>query len=210
MSYIICSNCGKDIESFKMILHERFCSLNVRKCSLCDEPIQIDEYEEHKIISHPDIKCTFCGKIFRNLEYNSHEKICTKKLIECKYCGLYMKEKELKEHEYNCGSKTINCEYCKKSVTKLEYDLHLEYACEIKLRLNKKINKINNENKTNNFSDITKNEKDEENVIKNIIYGDKNKIETNKVELKKKRNRDDTFYEEKNYKNKYNLKKKKK
>ena len=64
MSTIKCQNCGNEIESFKMILHERFCSLNVRKCSICEEPVQIDEYKEHKALSHPDIKCAYYISIF--------------------------------------------------------------------------------------------------------------------------------------------------
>ena len=45
---VVCNNCGKEIETYKMVLHERFCSQNVRKCSICNEPVQKDEYEEHK------------------------------------------------------------------------------------------------------------------------------------------------------------------
>ena len=58
-----CLNCGKEIETFKMVLHERFCSLNVRKCSICEEPIQIDEYNEHKNLKHTEMKCEQCGKV---------------------------------------------------------------------------------------------------------------------------------------------------
>lgn len=211
MSTIKCQNCGNEIESFKMILHERLCSINVRKCSICEEPVQIDEYKEHKEVSHPDIKCAFCGQIFKNSEYSSHEKNCSKKLFECKYCGLYMKDNELKDHEYNCGSKTIVCEFCKKTVTKIEYDLHLEFTCEVKLKLDKKINKINNENKTNNFSDSPKNQKGD-NILKDLISGNKNNKEVNKVELKKKRNRQAISSENKNRRIEKNssIKKKKK
>ena len=76
MSTIKCSNCGKDIESVKMILHERYCKLNVRKCSICEEPVPIDEYNEHKSIEHPDIKCEFCDKMMSNIvsTYESNSK----------------------------------------------------------------------------------------------------------------------------------------
>ncbi len=163
MSTIKCSNCGKDIESFKMILHERLCSLNVRKCSICEEPIQIDEYDEHKNIIHPDIKCEFCGKVFGNKEYNSHLKECSKKLEACRYCELYMNKSEIKEHEYQCGSKTTNCEYCKEMVTKADYDLHLQFTCKVKLKIISNDDTYkNNENKRNNNinqEDSIKNEK---------------------------------------------------
>ena len=144
MSNIKCSNCGKEIESFKMILHERYCALNVRKCSICKEPIQIDEYNEHKFVSHPDKNCDFCGLILSNNEYDEHFKTCSKKLFDCKYCGLFMNKNELKDHEYQCGSKSIICEFCHMSVTKMEYDLHLEYTCEKKIKSDKKNNNIKN------------------------------------------------------------------
>ena len=237
MSTIKCSNCGKDIESSKMFLHERCCSLNVRKCSICDEPVQIDEYNEHKIVVHPDIKCEFCGNIFPNIEYNSHLKICSKKLWECKYCGLYMNKNELKEHEYQCGSKSIICEFCKENVPKMEYDLHLEYSCKKIDKKNK--NNLTDENRTNNspkskniknFSDnisskkitddntykaqkinIINNKKDDD-IINAIISGNKNK--KNKISSRKrKRESDDDSYEDntkKKVKTKSIAKKKKK
>ena len=34
-----CSNCDKEIDSNKFFLHERFCEINVRKCSICKERI---------------------------------------------------------------------------------------------------------------------------------------------------------------------------
>ena len=124
-----CSNCDKEIDSNKFFLHERFCEINVRKCSICKEPVQKDEYEEHKSVEHADPICAFCHKAFPNTEYDSHIKNCSKKLYECQYCGLFMNQNELKDHEYQCGSKTIKCEYYGENVTKTTYDLHLEYTC---------------------------------------------------------------------------------
>ena len=148
-----CSNCDKEIDSNKFFLHERFCEINVRKCSICKEPVQKDEYEEHRSVEHADPICAFCHKAFPNTEYDSHIKNCSKKLYECQYCGLFMNQNELKDHEYQCRSKTIKCEYCGENVTKTTYDLHLEYTCE---KFNKNndidnidedINKIINKNK---------------------------------------------------------------
>ena len=63
MSTSICSNCGKEIETYNMFLHEGFCSQNVRKYSICNEAVQIDEYQEHKNLKHtPDVKCENSGK----------------------------------------------------------------------------------------------------------------------------------------------------
>jgi len=155
MSKTKCLNCGKDIESFKMVLHERFCSLNVRKCSICEEPVQIDEYPEHKNQKHSEFNCERCGKTFPSTHYNSHLKTCSKKLIECQYCGLPMDQNELREHEYQCGSKTKQCEYCGMNVPIMEYELHLEYSCKIKQQFddnNDKNTKKSNESKKTNES----------------------------------------------------------
>jgi hypothetical protein len=52
----VCENCGRDIESYKMVLHERFCKINIKKCDICKEPIQVDELEEHKLTKHTEKK----------------------------------------------------------------------------------------------------------------------------------------------------------
>ena len=165
MSKTKCTNCDKEIETRIFFLHERYCTLNVRKCSICKEPVQKDEYEEHKILEHQKPKCTFCHLSFSNEELEEHIKNCSKKLYECQYCGLYMNKNELAEHEYQCGSKTIKCEFCGENVIKTTYDLHLEYTCE----------------KTT--KDLSSEKKDE-NKINDII--NKNKKEKNKKEKKDK------------------------
>ena len=77
MSKTKCSNCDKDIDSNIFFLHERFCSINVRKCSICNEPIQKDEYEEHKLLDHPNPKCKFCHLTFSSF----FSKLCLSFLI---------------------------------------------------------------------------------------------------------------------------------
>ena len=175
MSKTKCTNCDKEIETSKFFLHERYCSLNVRKCSICNEPVQKDEYEEHKILEHPKPKCSFCQISFSNEELEEHIKNCSKKLYECQYCGLYMNKNELTEHEYQCGSKTIKCEFCGENVIKTTYDLHLEYTCE---KVTKDLSsEQKNENKINDI--INKNIKEKNKK------GKKDKIIGNK---KRKRN----------------------
>ena len=60
-----CSNCDKEIDSNKFFLHERFCEINVRKCSICKEPVQKDEYEEHKSVEHAVLFVLFVIKHFQ-------------------------------------------------------------------------------------------------------------------------------------------------
>ena len=163
MSTTKCPNCGKEIESFKMVLHERFCSLNVRKCSVCDEPVQVDEYAEHKNLKHTELSCEKCGKKFPAAHFNSHLKSCSKKMTECQYCGLFMDQNELKEHEYQCGSKTKQCEYCGMNVPIMEFDLHLEYTCKIKQQFDNPNPNPNPDNNNNNINHINNIEKKDEN-----------------------------------------------
>ena len=205
MSTIKCSNCGKDIESVKMILHERYCKLNVRKCSICEEPVPIDEYNEHKSIEHPDIKCEFCDKMMSNIEYKSHLKECSKKLFACRYCELYMNKNELKDHEYQCGSKTMTCPYCNQTLTKMDYELHLKFVCN-----GNSMSNNNNENLINNIINKYESVKTEKEDSMKIFKDNNNKIELiakcknnndikgNKVSgRKRKRKNDDEPYESK-------------
>ena len=180
-----CSNCDKEIDSNKFFLHERFCEINVRKCSICKEPVQKDEYEEHKSVEHADPICAFCHKAFPNTEYDSHIKNCSKKLYECQYCGLFMNQNELKDHEYQCGSKTIKCEYCGENVTKTTYDLHLEYTCE-------KFNKNNDiDNIDEDINKIINKKKKKKNV---------NKKNVNKKNAKKRKRSDSEDSNEEEFK----------
>ena len=192
-----CSNCDKEIDSNKFFLHERFCEINVRKCSICKEPVQKDEYEEHKSVEHADPICAFCHKAFPNTEYDSHIKNCSKKLYECQYCGLFMNQNELKDHEYQCGSKTIKCEYCGENVTKTTYDLHLEYTCE---KFNKNNNKDKKNDNNNIYEDINKI------INKNKKEKNVNKKNVNKKNAKKRKRSDSEYSNEEEFKpqiNKY-------
>ena len=184
----VCENCGKDIESYKMFLHERYCKINIRKCSICKEPVQVDEYNEHKIMKHKKEKCESCGQSFLMAELKTHQ--CSKKMVECKYCGLYMDLNELNEHEYQCGSKSEPCEYCGVNVPMMEKELHLQYTCSVKATFDKndrnpppQIESNNNDeinNKNENNKDKTKKEKKTKNKNNNINNKDKEKTTNNK------------------------------
>ena len=131
----VCENCGKDIESYKMFLHERYCKINIRKCPECKEPVQIDELEEHKMMKHQKQKCEKCGQMFLPPELKTH--VCTKKMVECQYCGLFMDKNELHDHEYLCGGKSTQCEYCGANIPVSEKELHLQYTCSVKAAFDK-------------------------------------------------------------------------
>ncbi len=159
MSSQKCSNCGKEIPSNIIVLHQRFCDKNTRKCSICEEPIQIDEYEEHKNKAHLKVKCEFCGKEMGEKLIKEHKKTCSEHLVNCKYCELSLPLELLNEHEYICGSKTEECPNCKILVPKCEYDLHLKYTCDIHNKTNvvheKSVNEILEECLINNNKKVS-------------------------------------------------------
>ena len=94
---------GQNIESNKIILHSRFCSINVKRCSICNEPVTIDDIENHNKLKHIDVECEFCHKKFKPDIIEEHKEKCEDKLEVCKYCELNISKKENKQHEYICG-----------------------------------------------------------------------------------------------------------
>ena len=93
-----------------------------------------------------------------------------------------MNQNEWKDHEYQCGSKTIKCEYCGENVTKITYDLHLEYTCEKFNKNNNKDDKDNN-NIAGDINKIINKNKKEKNVNKN--NGNKKMIKKGKDQIVK-------------------------
>ena len=106
---VFCSNCQSEIEDSKMILHERFCKINIKYCFQCKEKIPIEEYEEH-LENHNEIKQEQKEEIpyTNDKEDNSN--------IECQYCSLLVDPSELEEHEKMCGARTVKCDICGKYI----------------------------------------------------------------------------------------------
>ena len=55
-----CQNCSQYIETSKYFLHERMCSLNVKKCSKCGKVFNIDDLDEHMKSEHSFTICDLC------------------------------------------------------------------------------------------------------------------------------------------------------
>lgn len=144
MSSKKCPICDVELPEIQFILHERFCSTNMRRCSICNEPIQKDEYEDHKKENHSKEKCNYCGKLIEKNKFEEHRGKCSKKLKECAYCGLFLASDELHSHEHFCGSKTEECEYCREMVPRKEKELHMQYTC-------KGIKRENDRNNSNHY-----------------------------------------------------------
>ncbi len=182
-----CPNCDTEIAENIYILHERFCYVNLRKCSICNENILIEEYDEHKENEHTKILCEKCGKKIEKKNYEKHKENCLNKLIPCQYCELHLSEQDLKEHEYMCGAKTVQCELCNENIPRLEIDLHMKYTCPQK---NKKINNNNNSNDNNKFdNDFKENELTVDEIIQQCMSGPTKKyVENDEYENLKSNN----------------------
>ena len=124
-----CSNCCKNIESRIFFMHERMCSINVKKCPKCNKPFTIEDLEEHIQQDHGETVCEFCNKKFANSEIEKHSKMCDSKMVPCAYCELTLLLRELKEHQKSCGAITEPCPKCGRYVQRKEMDNHLIEGC---------------------------------------------------------------------------------
>ena len=165
----LCPNCDQEIENAKYFLHERMCSLNVKKCPKCNKPFNIDDLNEHIKLVHSYIICDLCNNKFLNCEIEEHKKNCVYRLVPCRYCELSVLLKELEEHENVCGSTTQKCPTCGLYIEKKKFENHL---C-----LNKETEYLNENIKINN-------EEEEKKLKKKIKHGlEKNYIKTNNVHI---------------------------
>ena len=162
-----CSNCCQNIESSKFFLHERMCSINVKKCPQCKKPFTVEDLEDHINEAHGETECEYCNKKYPNSEIERHRNRCDSKLIPCSYCDLHVMLGELKEHQKQCGSITEPCPQCNRYIQRKEMDEHISLGCpppkndrrsvdtihnnKFSLDLNKNNNIYNNYNPINDF-----------------------------------------------------------
>ena len=124
-----CSNCCKNINAATFFLHERMCSINVKKCPKCNKPFTIVDLEEHIQEVHSEVECEYCKKKFSKGEIENHKKRCDSKMVPCSYCELNVLLGELKEHQKTCGSITEPCIKCKRYIQRKDMDKHLMDGC---------------------------------------------------------------------------------
>ena len=228
-SKTFCQNCSQYIETSKYFLHERMCSLNVKKCEKCGKPLNIDDIDEHMKSEHSYTICDLCGLKFINNEIEKHKINCDYRLVPCKFCELNVIFIELEEHENTCGSTTQKCEKCGILIEKKNFKNHIcqkkesEYLSEqIKIdkleedkkekkkikkknnKKNKKQNNIENENEFNFNYNV-------EDVNMNMIFSShelQNQIKAfNKFEEKKNKENNNKKEEDKKEKKKNKKKK---
>ena len=124
-----CSNCGQNIEATKFFLHERMCSMNVKKCPKCNKPFTIEDLEEHINDAHTEGECEFCKKKFPKIDLENHKNKCDHKMVPCKFCELEVLLGELKDHQKSCGAITEPCPECGRYVQRKDLENHLLQGC---------------------------------------------------------------------------------
>ena len=125
----LCPNCEELIPINTFILHERMCTINIKKCEKCNKPINIEDLEEHNKEFHNDKECEFCKRKFSNEDIKTHSNNCNYQMVECKYCKMLISKIDLSEHEYVCGSKTEICDICKQIIKMKDLINHKKIGC---------------------------------------------------------------------------------
>jgi len=160
-----CPNCCKNINAATFFLHERMCSINVKKCPKCNKPFTVDDLQDHIQEAHTEVECEYCKKKFSKGEIDNHKKRCDSKLVPCSFCELNVLLGELKEHQKACGAITEPCIKCNRYIQRKDMDKHLMDGCpppkndrrsvdvlrkdNNRLSLGKNMNNINNNINTN-------------------------------------------------------------
>ena len=159
-----CSNCCKNINASTFFLHERMCSINVKKCPKCNKPFTIDDLEDHIQEVHSLVDCEYCKKKFPKNEIDNHQKKCDSKMVPCAYCELNILLGELKEHQKACGAITEPCVKCNRYIQRKNMEKHLNDGCPPPKNDRRSVDVIRNENRLslgknniNNFNNINNN-----------------------------------------------------
>ena len=143
-----CSNCCKNINAATFFLHERMCSINVKKCPKCNKPFTIDDLEEHIQEVHSLVECEYCKKKYSKSEIDNHKKRCDSKLVPCSFCELDVLLGELKEHQKACGAITEPCIKCNRYIQRKDMDKHLMDGCPPPKNERRSVDVIRNDNRT--------------------------------------------------------------
>ena len=152
-----CSNCCQKIESSKFFLHERMCSINVKKCPKCNKPFTVTDLDDHIEEVHSEIPCDFCKKNFSKIEIEIHKKKCDMRLVPCSYCEMEINFGELKEHQKACGSITEPCIKCGRYIQKRDMDKHLMEGCPPPKNSKKSVDVIRSNHKNGIFGNTKNN-----------------------------------------------------
>ena len=124
-----CPNCCKNINAATFFLHERMCSINVKKCPKCNKPFTVDDLQDHIQEAHTEVECEYCKKKFSKGDIENHKKRCDSKLVVCSFCELNVLLGELKEHQKACGAITEPCVKCNRYIQRKDMENHILDGC---------------------------------------------------------------------------------
>ena len=162
----VCSNCFIEIEPSKIVLHERFCSQNMKYCSTCKEAFPKEEFEEH-LANHLSRKPSQLSQEEKNIETL---KRCYSSKVACEFCGLFLNYNDLVEHEEMCGARTTQCGICKKNMLYRDLKNHMKTKHNIVANNNMTSEldyfNVNNNNNNNKNNDNNNNGNNNENFKK--------------------------------------------
>lgn len=167
-----CSNCCKNIEASKFFLHERMCSINVKKCPKCNKPFTIEDLEDHINEEHGEAECEFCKKKYPKLELEKHKKKCDHKMVPCSFCELEVLLGELKEHQKSCGAITEPCALCGRYIQRKDMENHIIQGCPPPKNDRRSVDVIHNSNNKLSLNSNTNNINYNYYPINDFIYED--------------------------------------
>lgn len=119
-----CSNCRCDIEESKIVLHERFCTQNIKFCDICQEAIIKEEYEEHCLEHKNNDSEKKEIKPEEERKSLSLNRVMSTK-IQCEFCQLFLSFSEVEEHEEMCGSRSTKCKICGERIILKNLENHI-------------------------------------------------------------------------------------
>lgn len=117
----------------KLPIHEGYCYRNIKKCTDCDEMIDINSKEEHFEEHHKKVACDQCGKEMEVKQLQTHGSVCPNRKQMCTYCNLEVLARDIATHTSHCGSRTGNCQFCNRILKLREMDAH-EAGCPEEMR----------------------------------------------------------------------------
>ena len=99
--FVKCIPCGRHFANQeKLILHQKSHDLNCISCSKTFTSIS-GKWHHFKIIHENCIKCKTCDRLFSDKEkYKTHEVQCKEKEIRCTFCGkIFKRPGSLSDHK---------------------------------------------------------------------------------------------------------------
>ncbi|XP_056139934.1 XIAP-associated factor 1 [Lampris incognitus] len=114
----VCNLCHKEVAEANFDLHESHCRRYLCLCPDCNEPVNKEHLDQHRLDEHTQVRCSKCSQKVDRCHLTDHESSkCEERLQGCDFCQLEVPWKTLQEHTMVCGSRTEMCLECRQYVT---------------------------------------------------------------------------------------------